>query len=80
MEVFPENSEGELSKKRASLVNEATLAELALELELNAVLRLGKGEIVSGGAKKPRILASAFEACLGAFFLDSDYITVCNRR
>lgn len=70
---YPELSEGELSKARASLVNEATLASLARVCQLDQQIRLGKGELVSQGAHKPRIQASALEALIGAFYLDQGY-------
>jgi ribonuclease-3 len=70
---FPQDAEGTLSKKRASLVNEKTLFEIALELNLDQVIRLGKGEAQTGGAKRSRLLASALEAIIGAIFLDSGF-------
>ncbi len=73
MRRFPGDQEGGLSKKRASLVNEETLAKLALEVALTDVIRLGKGERQSGGEQKPRILASTFEAVIGAIFLDGGF-------
>lgn len=73
MEHFPNDNEGSLSKRRASLVNESSLAEVALQIGLGEVLQVGKGEEVSGGRSKPRILASALEALFGAIFLDSGY-------
>ena len=73
MEKFSEQDEGGLSKKRASLVNEASLATVARDLDLQAELLLGKGETQSGGALKPRLLASAWEALAGALFLDSGF-------
>ena len=76
MEVFPSDAEGDLSKKRASLVNESTLAQIAQGLALSEKLRLGKGEIISNGKQKPRLLASAFEALLGAVFLDGGFENV----
>ncbi len=75
MERFPRHNEGSLSKMRASLVNESALAEVSKELHIDQVLRLGKGERNSGGASKPRLLACALEAVLGAIFVDSDYAT-----
>ena len=66
----PLASEGRLSYWRASLVREATLAELALELDLGACLALGEGEARSGGAQRASILADALEAVLGAVLLD----------
>lgn len=75
-QAFPEDDEGVLSKKRAALVNLETLQEVAVELQLGELLRLGKGESQTGGAKKPRLLASAVEALLGAIFLDGGYESV----
>lgn len=69
-EAFPEAPEGELTRKRADLVCEAGLMAVAEGLELGMALRLGKGEDRSGGRNKPRLLASALEAVLGAVFLD----------
>jgi ribonuclease-3 len=68
--AYPDLPEGELAKIRASLVNSASLAELAGELGLGAALLLGKGEDASGGRAKPSILADATEALLGAIYLD----------
>lgn len=73
MEIFADQEEGALSKKRASLVNENSLASVAKELDLQAELRLGKGEMQSGGATKPRLLASALEALVGAMYLDAGF-------
>lgn len=70
---FAQDPEGSLSRKRASLVNEETLAGLARELQLDSLIRLGRGEIKTGGLQKPRILASTLEALLGAVFLDGGY-------
>jgi ribonuclease-3 len=70
-ERFPEADEGELTRRRAELVREATLADLARELDVGPALRLGRGEELSGGREKPRLLASAFEACIGAVLLDA---------
>ena len=69
-EEFPEAPEGELTRRRADLVCERALAHIARELCLGPALRLGKGEDRSGGRDKPRLLASTFEACIGAVFLD----------
>lgn len=73
MEMFPSDNEGNLSKKRASLVNEQILCQLALNLGLDGSLKLGKGEVLTGGGKKPRLLASVFEATVGALYLDSGF-------
>jgi len=73
MERFPSEAEGHLSKKRAALVNEAPLSELAGRLGLGAYLLLGRGEEASGGRTKPSILADALEAVIAAVFLDGGY-------
>lgn len=66
---YPERPEGELTKMRAAVVNEATLARIALKIELGQELLLGKGEQVSGGRERPSILADAFESIVGAIYL-----------
>lgn len=71
-ERFPEASEGQLTRLRASLVNQDALAEVADELGLSEMLNLGIGELKSGGARRPSILADAVEAIIAAIFLDSD--------
>ena len=73
MARFPEAREGDLSKIRASLVNAEVLARKARELDLGRWLRLGKGEEKSGGRDKLSILAAAYEAVLGAIYLDAGY-------
>jgi len=73
MSRFSGDQEGSLSKKRASLVNEDHLAQLARDLQIDQHLRLGKGERLSGGLQRPRLLAAAFEAVIGAIFLDGGY-------
>ncbi len=73
MRRFPDKSEGDLSKMRASLVNAAALAEKAAALRLGELLRMGKGEERSGGRKKMSILAGAFEALVGAIYWDQGY-------
>ncbi|MGH7858358.1 MAG: ribonuclease III, partial [Candidatus Binatia bacterium] len=73
MQRFPEMLEGDLSKLRAGLVNAAILAGKAEEIDLGSRLRLGKGEERSGGRKKPSILAAAYEALLGAVYLDGGF-------
>lgn len=70
---FPLLPEGELSRRRAGLVNQATLAAVAARLDLGSHLRLGEGEARSGGASRPSILADALEALLGAVFLDGGF-------
>lgn len=66
---YPERPEGELTKMRAAVVNETTLARKAHEIELGQELLLGKGELVSGGRERPSILADAWEAVIGAIYL-----------
>jgi ribonuclease-3 len=68
------DDEGGLSKKRASLVNENVLAKLALQLQLPKFMILGRGELVTGGDKKPRLLASTLEALIGAIYLDGGFV------
>jgi len=72
-ERFPERREGELTRIRSALVNEAQLARVARALELGDFLLLGKGEEATGGREKPSILACAFEAVCGAIFLDGGF-------
>lgn len=72
-ETFPQDTEGGLSKKRASIVNEEVLSELALDMGLNKLIHLGKGELLTGGASKPRLVASSFEAIIGAMYLDGGF-------
>lgn len=66
-------AEGELSRIRANLVKKDTLHQLALDLGLPGLLRLGEGEIRSGGQKRPSILADALEAMIGAVYLDAGF-------
>ncbi len=68
---YPDAREGELSRRRADIVCEASLAVIARRLELGELLRLGKGEERSGGRDKPRLLASALEALVAAVYLDA---------
>ena len=77
-EKFPKASEGELSRLRASLVKGETLAALAKKLELGDYLLLGPGELKSGGVRRESILAGAFEAIIGAVYLDSDTASAQN--
>ncbi len=70
---FPALREGELSRLRANLVRQESLAEIALGLDLGSCLRLGEGELKSGGARRPSILADALEAIIGAIFLDAGF-------
>ncbi len=68
----PDCDEGDLTKIRAALVCEKSLAELAKELDLGGGIRLGRSEAKSDGVNKDSILADTFEAVLGAIYLDSD--------
>jgi ribonuclease-3 len=65
--------EGELSRLRASLVRQESLAEIATVLSLGDVLRLGEGELKSGGFRRPSILADTLEAIIGAIYLDAGF-------
>jgi ribonuclease III len=69
-ERFPESSEGELTRIRASLVDEESLAQLAKGLDIGRFLKLGRGEEKSGGRGKKSILADAYEALVAALYLD----------
>ncbi|MEK7230803.1 MAG: putative dsRNA-binding protein, partial [Pseudomonadota bacterium] len=69
----PQLAEGELSRLRASLVNQQSLFEIARQIELGAQLRLGEGELKSGGTRRPSMLADALEAVIGAVFIDSGF-------
>jgi ribonuclease III len=70
---FPDLPEGDLTRLRANLVCQDSLHQLALKLSLGSHLRLGEGELKSGGAKRPSILADAVEALFGATWLDAGY-------
>ena len=70
---FPQLSEGKLTRLRASLVREETLAQVGKELGVEALVRLGEGELAAGPEPRPSILADALEAVLGAVFLDGGY-------
>jgi ribonuclease-3 len=69
-ELFPNAPEGVLSRLRASLVNEDSLAGLARKHQLGDYLRLGSGELKSGGFRRDSILSDALEAIMGALFID----------
>ncbi|GAB4361431.1 MAG: ribonuclease III [Gammaproteobacteria bacterium] len=69
-EKYPEATEGDLTRYRARLVRKETLAEIALELDLGSSLRLGPGELKSGGYRRRSILADALEGVIGAIYLD----------
>jgi ribonuclease-3 len=68
---FPDAHEGILSKKRAHFVKRSFLAFLSQEIQLEEYLLLGKSELIDGGRKKSSILANAYEALIGAIYMDS---------
>lgn len=70
---FPEAAEGQLSRLRASLVKGDNLSKHAKTLELGEYLRLGSGELKSGGFRRKSILADVFESIIGAIYLDSGF-------
>jgi ribonuclease-3 len=76
LEVFPESHEGQLTKMRAAIVNEKTLAQIAGSMNLDECLRLGKGETRTGGHAKPSITSSALEALIAAIYLDGGFNAV----
>ncbi|MGO0306787.1 ribonuclease III [Endozoicomonas acroporae] len=78
-ERFPDAKEGQLSRLRARMVRGVTLAELGREFELGDFLRLGSGELKSGGFRRESILADAVEAIIGAIYLDAG-MAVCHQR
>ncbi len=67
---FPAMSEGEMTKLRAAIVCEPSLAKFALELDFGTLVLLGKGEEITGGRSRSALLADAFESFIGALFLD----------
>ena len=72
-DAFPDLPEGSLSRLRANLVRQETLADIAVALKLGDSLRLGEGELKSGGFRRPSILADALESLFGAIFLDAGF-------
>ncbi len=72
-DAFPDLPEGSLSRLRANLVRQETLAEIAVAMKLGDSLRLGEGELKSGGFRRPSILADALESLFGAVFLDAGF-------
>ena len=70
---FPEDEEGELQKKRASLVNRAALAQLMRQLDLARYIRMGRGDEISGCRGRDSILADTLEALVAAVYLDTGY-------
>ncbi|RMF19955.1 MAG: ribonuclease III [Gammaproteobacteria bacterium] len=78
-EYVPDAREGQLSRLRARLVKGDTLAEIGREFQLGEYIRLGPGEMKSGGFRRDSILADAVESIIGAIYLDSDIVT-CQGR
>ncbi len=76
---FPKTPEGQLSRMRANLVNKETLAQIAKQLHLDGHIRLGSGELKSGGYRRESILADTLEALIAAIYLDADVETCKNR-
>jgi ribonuclease-3 len=72
-ELHPEAQEGDLSRMRARLVRGTTLSGVASSIGLGEEIRLGEGELKSGGFRRASILADTFEALLGAIFIDGGY-------
>ncbi len=77
MKQYPDYMEGQLSKMRASIVNEHSLADLAKKHAIGDFLLLGRGEESSGGRMKISILSNAFEAVIAAIYLDSGFEEAC---
>ena len=75
-ERYGDLDEGDLSRLRSNLVKQQTLFEIAQKLEISGFLRLGEGELKSGGFRRPSILADTIEALLGAIFLDGGFDAV----
>ena len=71
---YPDLPEGQLAKLRASVVNTTTLAEIGRTIDVGPLLRLGKGEDLSGGREKESILADALEALFGAVYVDGGWV------
>jgi len=72
-DTFPNLPEGTLSRMRANLVKQDTLAEIAIQLKLGDYMLLGEGELKSGGFRRPSILADTLESIFGAVFLDAGF-------
>ena len=72
--TFPDMSEGEMTKLRASIVCEPSLAKCAREMRLGYAMKMGRGEISNGGQERDSILSDAFEALIGALYLDGGFV------
>ena len=77
---FPQASEGDMSRLRAQLVRQESLAEIARTLDLGEQLMLGSGELKSGGYRRDSILSDALEALIAAIYLDSGSVDVCKKE
>ena len=75
---FPEMQEGDLTRMRSALVRTDTLADFARLLDLGPALRLGRGELASGGRQRDNLLCATFEAIIGALYLDAGIPAVGN--
>lgn len=73
---FPDIPEGQLTKLRAKIVCEPSLADVARSIQLGDSLKLGRGEEITGGRTRTSILADGFEAVLAAIYIDNDFVTV----
>lgn len=71
---FPHYSEGDLARIKSHLVSESNLSRVAAGLNIGALIRMGKGEIMSGGRKRPSILADTLEALIGAIYVDQGLV------
>lgn len=71
--LYPDVQEGDLSRLRANLVNRESLADIANQLDMGDVIKLGSGELKSGGFRRPSILADAVESVLGAVYCDGGF-------
>lgn len=76
---FPSTREGELTRMRAALIRTETLAAIAREMEVGEFIRLGSGEMKSGGKRRESILADTLEALIGAIYLDAG-VDICRQR
>ncbi|MCL2235677.1 MAG: ribonuclease III [Defluviitaleaceae bacterium] len=70
---FPDMSEGDMTRLRAGVVCEPSLAECAKKIDLGKYLKMGKGEVANGGRERDSVLSDAFEAVIGAIYLDGGY-------
>ncbi len=75
-DLYPMSPEGQLTRLRAELVSEKTLAKVGQQIGLHPYIRLGKGETRTGGARKPSIVSSGFEALMAAIYVDGGYHAV----